>query len=209
MSGPEASRRAPSAVLWDIGNVVVRWDPRTLYAKIFPDPAERDRFLAEVCTMAWHAQTDRGVAFADNVARLQARHPEHAAAIAAWHVRWWEMFSGVIEETEAAINALAARGVPQFGLTNMSAEVWPGVRAMTRAFEHLADVVVSGAERCIKPEPRIFEIACERSGCAPEEMLFVDDSAANIAAAERLGFFVHRFEDPAALRPALERHGLL
>ena len=208
---PNASLQAlaPSAVLWDIGNVVVRWDPRTLYSKIFPDSAERDRFLAEVCTMAWHAETDRGVAFADNVARLQARHPEHAANIAAWRERWWEMFSGVIEETEAAIEALAAKGVPQFGLTNMSAEVWPGVRAMTPAFERLADVVVSGTELCIKPEPRIFEIACERSGYSPEQMLFVDDSAANIAAAERLGFVVHRFEDPAALRPALERHGLL
>jgi FMN phosphatase YigB (HAD superfamily) len=199
----------PVAVLWDVGNVVVRWDPRTLYGKIFPDPVERDRFLAEVCTMAWHGETDRGLSFADNIARLTAEHPHHADAIAAWHERWWEMFGGVIAETEAVMIDLAARGVPQFGLTNMSVEVWPGVRAMSPAFEHLVDVVVSGAEQVIKPDPRIFEIACERSGHAPCELLFVDDSAANIATAERLGFFVHRFDDPAALRPAMERHGLL
>jgi 2-haloacid dehalogenase/putative hydrolase of the HAD superfamily len=199
----------PAAVLWDIGNVVVRWDPRLLYTKIFPDPIECDRFLGEVCTLAWHADTDRGVTFAENTAKLAALHPHHAESINAWHGRWWEMFDGVIAETEAAILALAEQGVPQFGLTNMSAEVWPGVRAMTPAFEHFIDVVVSGTERVIKPEPRIFEIACERAGLRPQEMLFVDDSAANIAAAEALGFVVHRFDDPAALRPALERHGLL
>ena len=199
----------PTAVLWDIGNVVVRWEPRTLYAQIFPDPAECDRFLAEVCTLAWHAETDRGLSFADNIAKLTAQQPHHAAAIAAWHGRWWEMFGGVIAETEAAIVDLAERRVPQFGLTNMSAEVWPGVRAMTPAFEHFRDVVVSGDERCIKPEARIFEIACARTGLRPEQMLFVDDSAVNIAAAQALGFVVHRFDDPAALRPALERYGLL
>ena len=199
----------PQAVLWDIGNVVVRWDPRTLYAKLFDDSAECDRFLAEVCTMAWHVETDRGLSFAENIRRLSAERPEHAEAIAAWRGRWPEMFSGVIAETEAAIEALAERGVLQFGLTNMSVEVWPEVRAMTPAFRHLRDVIVSGAEGVVKPEPRIFEIACERTGFAPQEMLFVDDSAANIEAAAELGFVVHRFEDPASLRPALQAHGLL
>ncbi len=103
---------APKAVVWDFGNVVVRWDARTLYSKIFPDPAERDRFLAEVCTIDWHIETDRGVSFADNCAALAERHPEHHDAIWAWKDRWWEMFSGAIPETEAAIEALDARGVP-------------------------------------------------------------------------------------------------
>lgn len=199
----------PRAVLWDIGNVVVRWSPRTLYAKIFLDPAECDRFLSEVCTMAWHTEHDRGTPFAEGIAALSAQHPEHADAIAAWHDRWPEMFSGVIEETVEAMDALAARGVPQFGLTNMSEAVWPDIRVMTPALEHLRDVVISGAERCVKPERRIFDIACARTGLTPGEMLFVDDSAANIEAAAALGFFVHRFDDPAALRPALEAHGLL
>ena len=199
----------PRAVLWDVGNVVVRWDPRTLYAKIFPDPAERDRFLGEVCTMAWHTEHDLGRPFAEGVALLQAEHPHHAEAIAAWWDRWWEMFSGVIPETEAAIEALAARGVPQFGLTNMSAEVWPGVKAMTPAFDHWTDVVVSGAERCAKPGRRIFDLACQRAGLEPGELLFIDDGEVNVEAARSFGFFVHRFDDPAALRPALDRHGLL
>src|SRR5690606_3649204 len=96
---PEGMGR-PSAVVWDFGNVIVRWDPRTLYSKIFPDPAERDRFLAEVCTPAWHAPTDCGVPFAENCAALIEKHPRHAAEIRAWHERWDEMFSGAIAETE-------------------------------------------------------------------------------------------------------------
>lgn len=196
-------------VLWDVGNVIVRWDPRTLYSKIFPDPAERDRFLAEVCTMDWHGATDAGKPFADNIAELTALHPHHAEAIAAWWDRWPEMFSGAIPETEAAIDELAARGALQFGLSNMSEEAWPGVRAMSPVFDHLADVVISGAEGMIKPDPRIFAIAADRAGVTPGELLFVDDSAPNIEAARALGFAVHRFEDPASLRPALEAHGLL
>ena len=100
----------PRAVIWDIGNVMVRWDPRTLYSKIFPDPAERERFLTSVCTMDWHLAHDLGVTFAENRAPLLERHPEYADEIHAWEDRWWEMFSGAIPETEAAIEVLNAAG---------------------------------------------------------------------------------------------------
>lgn len=200
---------APRALLWDVGNVIVRWDPRTLYAKIFKEPADLDRFLSHVGTMDWHAETDRGVTFAENIAALSAAHPDQAQHIAAWWDRWPEMFSGTIPETESIIEDLAARGVPQFGLTNMSAETWPGVRAMSPAFRHFRDTVVSGVEGVIKPDPRIYEIALERTGLAPGDLLFVDDSAANVEAAAAMGFHAHHFTDPAALRPAVERHGLL
>src|SRR5580698_8872287 len=103
-------------VVFDVGNVIVRWNPRTLYARIFSDPAECDWFLSHVCTMDWHARHDAGVAFADNRAGLIAQYPQYEAAIVAWETRWWEMFSGPIHETEVAIEALAARGVPMFGL---------------------------------------------------------------------------------------------
>lgn len=200
---------SPRAVLFDVGNVIVRWDPRTLYSKIFDDPAERDYFLAEVCTMAWHTEADRGRPFAEGVRILSRAHPKYAAEIAAWWSRWPEMFSGVIAETAAAIESLHARGVPLFGLTNMSVEAWPGVRAMSPVFSRFADVVVSGAEGVVKPDPEIFHIACRRSGLAPADLLFVDDSAANIAAADALGFHTHHFEEPAALGRALREHALL
>jgi 2-haloacid dehalogenase/putative hydrolase of the HAD superfamily len=200
---------ALTAVLWDFGNVIVRWDPRALYSKIFPDPAERERFLAEVCTMAWHTAHDAGVSFADNRAVLVARFPEHEAAIHAWEARWWEMFSGPIAETEAAIEALAARGVPMFGLSNISHEVLEATMALSPAFGRLTGVICSGREGLVKPDPAIFRLACDRFALEPHAVLFVDDSPANIRAAAELGFDVHLFDDPARLRPALEARGLL
>ena len=196
-------------VVFDVGNVIVRWDPRTLYSKIHPDVAERDWFLANVCTMAWHTAHDAGVSFAANRAPLLARFPEHADAILAWERRWWEMFSGPIPETEAAIEAMAARGVPMIGLTNMSAETAAGTFAMSPAFDRLSDIVVSASVGLMKPDPRIFQLAAERAGLAPAELLFVDDSQRNVDAAAALGFDVHLFDDPATLHPALAARGLL
>lgn len=203
------SAAQPRALLWDVGNVIVRWSPRTLFAKIFEEPAELDGFLSHVCTMDWHGETDRGLSFADNIARLSALHPHYASQIAAWWDRWPEMFSGSIAETEAVIEALATRGVPQFGLTNMSSEAWPGVQAMSPVFRHFQDVVVSAEEGVIKPDPRIYEIALLRTGLRPEDLLFVDDSPANIAAAGALGFHTHLFQDPADLQPMIQAYGLL
>jgi 2-haloacid dehalogenase/putative hydrolase of the HAD superfamily len=199
----------PKAVIWDVGNVIVRWNPRTLYSKIFQDPVECDRFLSHVCTMDWHLATDRGVTFADNRAALVTRFPQYADAIEAWETRWWDMFSGAIPETEAAIEALHAAGVPQFVLSNMSPETFDGTFAMSPAFKRIADQVISGREGVIKPEPAIFHLACERFGLTPGQALFVDDGAHNTEAAKALGFHIHHFTDPAGLRPALESAGLL
>ena len=200
---------APRAVLWDIGNVIVRWNPRTLYDKVFKEPAETDRFLSHVCTMAWHVAHDLGVTFADNRAPLLARFPEYAEQIHAWETRWWEMFSGPIPETEAAIEALHAAGVPQFGVTNMSHETFPGTIAMSPAFGRLQDYVVSAHDGVLKPDPAFYALACERFGLSPGEVLFFDDSAANIASARDFGFDTHHFTDSAAVRAALEARGLL
>jgi 2-haloacid dehalogenase/putative hydrolase of the HAD superfamily len=159
--------------------------------------------------MAWHGPTDCGVTFADNCAALCARHPEHEAAIWAWRDRWWEMFSGPIPETEDAIDALKARGVAQYALSNMSHETVDGTFSMSPAFGSLNGRVISGHEGVMKPDPAIFHLTCERFGLAPGDALFVDDSATNIEAARKLGFHVHHFTDAAALRPALEGFGLL
>jgi FMN phosphatase YigB (HAD superfamily) len=199
----------PTAVLFDVGNVIVRWDPRNLYTKLIADPAALDHFLDEVCPMSWHAETDRGKPFADNMAERAALYPAHAELIHAWWPRWNEMFSGAIPETEGVMHDLHAHGVPMHGLTNMSTESWPGVRAMSPVFDYLQTVVVSGAERVIKPDPAIYRLVLERTGLRASDLLFIDDSAANIEVAATLGFHVHHFTDPAALRPQLVRLGLL
>jgi len=207
MSTPEG--HGPKAVIWDVGNVIVRWNPRTLYSQVFSDPAECDRFLNDVCTMRWHAVTDCGVSFADNCAALSARHPHYAREIGFWHSRWWDMFSGAIPETEAAIEALHGKGVAQYVLSNMSHETFDGTFAMSPAFGRIADQVISGREGVMKPDAAIFRLAAERFGGEPGDFLFVDDGAHNTEAARALGFHVHHFTDPAALKPALEAVGLL
>jgi len=201
--------RPPRGVLWDVGNVIVDWSPRRLFLKIFKEPAACDRFLSSVCTMAWHMETDRGVPPEDNTRRLIDRFPGHEAEIGAWWDRWDEMFDGAIPQTEAAMAALAARDVPQFGLTNMWSGTWSFVQSLSPAFGHLRATVVSADEGMIKPDPAIFRLALDRTGMAPADLLFIDDSPVNIEAARALGFHVHRFEDPDALIPALVGHGLL
>ena len=200
---------AITAVLWDIGNVIVRWDPRTLYTKIFPDPVQCDWFLSQVCTLDWHAAHDRGVTFAENRIPLIARFPQFEAEILAWETRWPEMFSGPIPETETAIAALAARGVDQFGVTNMSQETFGSTIAMSPSFDYLKDYVVSGRDEVMKPDRAFFDLACRRFGVTPGACLFVDDSAKNIAAAHALGFATHHYVDPADLWPGLSKLGLV
>ena len=199
----------PKAVLWDVGNVMVRWNPRTLYDKIFPEPVHRDRFLSSVCTMDWHIAHDLGVTFAENRARLLPKFPQYEAEITAWETRWMEMFSGHIEETRQAMEDLHIAGIPQFVLSNMSDEVFDDITAIIPAWNRVAGHVLSAETAIMKPDARIFEQACARFGFRPEDLFFVDDSANNIAGARALGFHTHHFTDPAALRPALVEMGLL
>jgi len=196
-------------VLFDVGNVIVRWEPARLYRNIFADPVERERFLTEVCTMGWHVQHDLGASMADNAPPLIAQYPHYKDAILAWSSRWDEMFDGCIPESIAAIEALNDRGVPLFALTNMPSEKAAGVFAMDPAFAHFRDIVISGDEGMVKPHADIYHLACRRCGLAPEQLLFIDDSAANIEAAKALGFATHLFQDPKALMPHLAALGLV
>jgi HAD superfamily hydrolase (TIGR01509 family) len=199
----------PAAVLFDIGNVIVRFDPHALYEKILPDPEERQWFLTCVCSMAWHVEHDRGAAMAQTIPALVARHPDYRAAIEAWRDRASEMLPEVIAPSVEAIEALYASGVPLFALTNMPAEWVSMITAMSPAFGRFRDIVVSAHEGVIKPDPRLYRIALDRMGLPADKVLFIDDSPPNIDAAREIGFDVHLFDDPAALRPALEARGLL
>ena len=196
----------PKAVLWDIGNVIVRWNPRTLYSQIFEDPAECDRFLSDVCNMVWHVRHDFGVTSAENRLPLLEAFPHYSDQIHAWETRWWDMFSGVIAETEDVIHALAERGVPQFGLSNMSDEVFPGVRAMSPAFAHLSDVLISADVKMIKPQPDIFALLQSRYALAPARTVFIDDLPANVDAARVHGWHAIHFESASQLEPQLAAH---
>jgi FMN phosphatase YigB (HAD superfamily) len=201
---------AARIALFDLGGVIVDWSPARLYSKIFDDSAECERFLATVCTMDWHTRHDAGVSFADNAATLIAQYPQYESQIRAWSGRWMEMFDGCIDGSERLIENLAGSGRPLYALSNMPAEVWPDVRAAYPVMSRFRQVIVSGEIKMVKPDPRIFHYALSRMGGPyPDEVLFVDDVAKNIATADALGFRTHLFRGAAGLERALILEGLL
>lgn len=191
---------AVKAVVFDLGGVLIDWDPRYLYRKLLADEAAVEEFLATVCTPEWNAEQDRGRPFAEGVAELVERHPAHAAAIAAYSERWEEMLGGEIPGSVEVLAELRAAGMPLYALTNWSAETFGIARRRFAFLDWFRGVLVSGEERMVKPDPRFFRLLQERFGLDPASSFYVDDSAANVAAARRLGFDAVRFTGPRRLR---------
>jgi 2-haloacid dehalogenase len=197
------------AVVFDIGGVLLDWNPRHLYRKLFADEATMERFLAEIATMEWHEANDRGVPFAVTGRELAERHPEYAELIWAWGRRSEEMIAGPITGTVEILGELRRRSVRCYALTNMEAETYP-LRVERYPFMRWFDgTVVSSAEGITKPDPEIFRRLLERFGLAPETTLFVDDSERNVEAAAALGLQTERFSSPERLRRRLEAAGVL
>jgi 2-haloacid dehalogenase len=200
---------ATKAVVFDLGGVLIDWDPRHLYRRLLADEAAVEEFLATVCTPEWNAELDRGRPFAEGVAELVERHPEHAAAIAAYHERWPEMVAGDIPGTVEVLAELRAAGVPLYALTNWSAETFAITRGRFEFLEWFDGLLVSGEERVTKPDPAIFQLLLDRFGLDPTATVFVDDSEANVAAARRLGFDAIGFTGHEELRRELVARRLL
>ena len=204
--------RAVDTVIFDLGGVLIDWDPRHLYRKLFvADEPGMERFLAEVTTAAWNLQLDAGKPFAEGVAELIAQHPHEREPIEAYHARWLEMIGGPIHGTVAILEELAAHGVPLYAITNWSAETFALVRREPAyAFLDLfREIFVSGELRMVKPAPEIFRHALARIGREAPRCLFVDDVEKNVVAAAALGFAVHRFTTPENLAADLRARGLL
>jgi 2-haloacid dehalogenase len=201
---------AARIALFDLGGVIIDWSPARLYRQIFSDSAECERFLSTICTMDWHMQHDAGVSFADNAAPLIAQYPQYESQIRAWRGRWMEMFDGCIDGSERIVESLAGRGCPLYALSNMPDEIWPDVRAAYPVLSRFRQIVVSGAIRMVKPDPKIFHYTLSQmGGPSPDEVLFIDDSAKNIATADALGFRTHLFRGSPGLERALILEGLL
>lgn len=203
-----ANTPAIDAVLFDLGGVLIDWNPRHLYRKLFDDEAEMERFLAEVCSPAWNLEQDRGRPWAQAIAELSARHPEKAELIAAYRGRWPEMLNGAIAGTVGLLERLGDAGVPLFALTNWSAETWPYAERLYPFLERFRGIVVSGRIGMVKPEPAIYRHALVRFGLAPERTLFIDDSARNVEGARAVGLVAVRYTGPEALARDLARLGL-
>lgn len=208
MSAPTTNGQA-RAVVFDLGGVLLDWNPRHLYRKLFDDEAEMDRFLAEVCTLEWHHAHDLGVPPEQTIPPLVKAHPEYAEHIWAWPRRSEEMVAGPIEGSVEIVAALKRAGIPIYALTNMESWTYPGRRDRYPFLRWFDGTVVSGFEGMAKPDPRIFELLLDRFGLAAQTTLFVDDSPENVAAARGVGMQGIEFESPAALRDALVAAGLL
>ncbi|MEP6943075.1 MAG: HAD family phosphatase [Betaproteobacteria bacterium] len=199
-----------SVAVFDLGGVLLQWDPRHLYRKLFKgDDAAMEDFLANVCTEEWNECQDRGRSFADAVESLMPRHAAQRALIEAWGARFDEMVPGAVEGTLDVLAELRRQRVPMYAISNWSAETFPPMR---RRFEFLSwfdDIVLSGSERVMKPDSRIFRILFDRQGIAPESAVFIDDVPRNAAAATALGVHGIHFQSPAQLRRELVAVGLL
>ncbi|MEO1641897.1 MAG: HAD family phosphatase [Pseudomonadota bacterium] len=197
-------------VLFDLGNVVVDWRPLLLYRQLFDDLAEAERFCAEVCNMAWHTEHDRGVSMDENAAPLITKYPQYERQIRAWKTRWLDMFLGYVPGTPPLIARLEEKRVLLYGLSNIPAEKAEETFDAFPMIKILRDVVVSGAEKVVKPDPKIYDIALERMGRPdPGDVLFIDDNRNNIDAAKALGFQTHHFQGAGCLEADLVKRGLI
>jgi len=183
------------ALIFDFGGVLINWDPYHLYLRFFDGNTDAvDKFLAEIDFPAWNLEQDRGRSFAEGVAELSARFPQYADLIKAYNEHWEESISGPIQSTVDTLKPFKENGYLLYGLTNWSAEKFQLVKHKYPFFELFETILVSGAVRLVKPDPRIFHSMLEQIGRPAAECVLIDDSAVNVAAALQLGLKAIQFK---------------
>ena len=203
-------RPGRSIAVFDLGGVLLDWNPRHLYRKLFAgDEAAMEHFLATVCTHEWNRCQDAGRSFAEGGRLLTAEHPDKVELIDAYGARFDEMIAGPIAGMVEILAELRDRGTPLYGLTNWSAETYPPARERFAFLSWFRGILVSGEVGGIKPDPRRFEVLIERFAINPENAVYIDDVEANVAAAQSFGIHAIQFTTPARLRRELTRLGLL
>ena len=198
---------SPTAAVFDFGGVVVEWNMRALLVEFFDDPADLDHFLTNVLTPADNFRCDLGAPLAEVVGEIAERHPEHRIPLEAWRDRWIETIPREIPGTADLIDDLRRAGHLVLGLSNFSAETFPLCRAAYPVFERFDDIVLSGEHGIGKPQAEIYHLVCERSGIAPGDAVFLDDSPANVTGAHAVGMGGHLFTDAAQARLDLRADG--
>ena len=204
------SERRFAAGIFDLGGVLVDWDPRHLYRKLFAGDVEgMERFLAEVTTPQWNLQMDAGRAFQGAIDELKADHPDKTQLIQAYYDRWPEMLGRVDDGVAQIIRDVRKAGLRVFALSNWSAETFAIGRPLIPELELFDDILISGEARRTKPDKALFQLACARFGVLPAKTFFVDDAAANVQGARSIGLKAIQFTNAAALRSALEALAVL
>ncbi len=197
------------AVVFDLGGVLIDWNPRYLYRRLFDDAEAMERFLSEVTTPEWNLRQDEGRPWADAVESLASEHPDQRDLIAAYRDRWVETLGDPIPGTTSVLDEVRRAGIAVYALSNWSSETFPLARPRFPFLAWFDGILLSGEVGIVKPDARIFEILLERFGLQAAASLFIDDSPANVVAAARLGLHALRFEDADTLRDDLVRAGVL
>ena len=195
-------------IVFDIGNVLVRWERDRPYRDLIPDEVERRRFLDEVCSMEWHMRLDEGVGIDEAIAELSERFPHQVELIRAYKSHWIETIPGAVEGTVAVLEALVAQGRDVTALTNFNQDLFR-LTVPTYPFLRLfRGVTVSGEQRMVKPDPAIYAHHAEAFGLQPSATLFFDDAPPNVAAARAAGWNAELFTSADRMREDLERYGI-
>jgi 2-haloacid dehalogenase len=197
-------------IIFDLGAVLIDWNPKYLYRKVFHTEEAVNFFLDNVCTGHWNEQQDGGRTFKEAEEQLIQEFPEYETEILMYYSRWVEMLGGPIHETVEIFKELRPRYPDTiYALTNWSAESWPTAVAMYDFLSWFNGVVVSGQEKMKKPDERIFKLICDRYKLVPQQTLFIDDNLRNIEAANDFGIKTIHFNSSEQLKKELMHIGLL
>jgi 2-haloacid dehalogenase len=197
-----------TSVVFDIGGVLIDWNPRHLFRKVFENEEEMEWFLTNICTYEWNVQQDGGKLFSVATAELQAKYPEYSDKIALYYGRWEEMLNGEIKGTVEIFRKLKSGGMPLYALSNWSHEAFPVAFNRYDFMKDFDGLVVSGYEKLLKPDHAIYRVLMERYGVIPSESVYIDDNKPNADAASELGFNAIHFLSPEQLREELAGLGL-
>ena len=197
----------PITVVFDVGNVLIGWDPENLYRRLIPDDDARRHFLTYIAPHDWNVEQDKGRSWHEAVTTRSAEFPEYRALIEAYDHGWQEMLSGAIDGSVEILHTLHTQGTPLYAITNFSAEKWALTLTLFPFFDRFCDIIVSAHERVIKPELEIYHILLRRNSLVAEDCIFIDDMPKNVAAARSVGMHAVQFENPAQLRGVLKEHG--
>jgi 2-haloacid dehalogenase len=196
------------AVVFDIGGVLLDWNPNYLYDELILDAVQREFFLTRVATPAWNREQDAGRPWDEAVRQLTEQYPDHAEWIAAYDTDWRSMVRGTFDDTVAVLRDLKQAGVPVYALTNFSYDKWLVAQAEFPVLTEFDGAVVSGSERVMKPDEKIYRILLERYGLDPRRTYFTDDVIENVEGARAVGMVAEQFVDANRLRAALRDHGV-
>jgi len=196
-------------IVFDLGGVLLDWDRRYLYSKIFSDPKELDYFLEEVCSLDWNAQTDADKSIRDAMDELVPKYPQYEEQIRAYFERWEEMIGGDIPGTVEVLKNLKEAYYPLAALSNWSSETFPRVKDQYEFLSWFTPLVISGYIGYKKPEPEPFQILLHELELDAGDCVFIDDMEDNIQEAGRQGFEVIHFTSPEKLREELENRNYL